>query len=147
GSAWNGVRGAKFITFPFETFEEAVLSRLREVKPADILPQDDGAADKVLTLDRKLADIMDRIGTIKAAMMESDDLPSLVEVLRSLERKRAAVNDELTEAQHTVASPLSSAWGDARSLLDAIQDKETKIRLRAALHRICDGIWCLFVSR
>src|SRR5262249_39592002 len=36
----NGVGNAKFVSFPRDTFERAILSKLREIDPREVLPSD-----------------------------------------------------------------------------------------------------------
>ncbi len=149
--AANGVKGTKYVSFPLEVFERAILSCLREIDPHEVLPGGNGAADRLLALTGRLADVEARVEQVKAQLIDGGDVPALADVLRTLETRRAALAEELAEAQRQAASPLSAAWGEAKSLLatlDAAPDpEETRLRLRAALRRMVEGIWCLFVAR
>jgi DNA invertase Pin-like site-specific DNA recombinase len=145
-----GVQGASYVSFPLHVFEQAILSRLQEIKPRDVLPEGDGAADKVLALTGKLADAEGRIEKLKAQLIEGDDLAPLVDVLRTLEEKRVNLADELAAAKREAASPLAATWGEYRSLLDALakapDPADARVRLRASLRRIVESVWCLFVT-
>jgi DNA invertase Pin-like site-specific DNA recombinase len=149
--ATNGVKGSKLVSFPMPVFERAVLSRLREIDPREILPEGNPAADKVLALTGKLADVEGRIEAIKSRMVEGDEAGPIMDVLRTLDVKRAKAADELAVARREAACPLSEAWGEARNLAEAIDaapdQTEARVRLRGALRRIVEGIWCLFVAR
>ncbi len=150
--ACNGVRGARYVSFPLEPFEQAVLCRLREVDPREVLPGGaDDAASAVLALAGRLAETEGRIEAVKAQLLAGGDLAPLVDVLRSLEAKRVAEAGELAAARREAASPLASAWGECRSLLDALarapDPDEARVRLRAVLRRVVAGVWCLFVNR
>ena len=103
-----------------DVFERAVLSRLREIDPREVLPRGDGAADRVLALTGRLAGVEGRIEAVQAQLVEGGELAPLVTVLRSLEGKRAAAAEELARAKREAASPLSEAWGECRSLVDAL---------------------------
>jgi DNA invertase Pin-like site-specific DNA recombinase len=144
-----GHPGAEPITFPAGIFESAVLSELREIDPREILPGD-GTAARVLTLAGRLADAEGRLAKIQARMTEGDeDCGALVAVLRQLEAKRAAAAAELAQARREAASPLASAWGEYGSLADALDNApdpaDARVRLRAALRRMVEEIYCLFV--
>jgi DNA invertase Pin-like site-specific DNA recombinase len=149
--ARNGAKGALHVSFPLRVFEEAILKLLREIDPRELLPSTDGTADRVLALAGKVADLETRIEKVKAQLEEGGELAPLVDVLRSLDAKRAAAAEQLAEAQRAAASPLSAAWGDCRNLLAALKKAEdqadARARLRGALRRVAESIWCLFVAR
>jgi DNA invertase Pin-like site-specific DNA recombinase len=143
-----GVRGTRAVSFPHDVFERAVLSHLREIDPREILPGN-GAAERVQTLTGKLADIEGRAERIKAQMVDGEDVG--LDVLRTLERKRVAAAEDLARAKREAASPLSAAWGDYRSLVDVLEGApdpvDARTRLRAALRRMTEAFYCLFVGR
>jgi DNA invertase Pin-like site-specific DNA recombinase len=145
-----GVNGSVYVGFPLPVFEEAILGRLREIDPREILPEGSRAADRVLVLTGKLADVEGRVEALKAKMVENDIAP-LVDVLRTLESNREKLAGDLAEAQREAASPLSGAWGEARSLLDTIaaaaDPNDARVRLRGAIRRIVESVWCLFITR
>lgn len=148
----TGASNAKPTSFPLEVFEKAVLSKLKEIDPHDILTSN-VAADKVLALTGKVENIKGRIDKIKAQLVEEDDDPnsSIASVLRALDINLQAANKELAEAEREAASPLSSAWGECKGLLEAVSTgpdlDEKRTRLRSTMRRIMESIWCLFVAR
>jgi hypothetical protein len=145
-----GVNGSRHVSFPLIEFEREVLSWLREIDPREVLPGN-GAAERVLTLTGKLADIESRIEGVKAQLLDGGDLGPLVDVLRKLDARRATAADELAAARREATSPLATAWGECRSLadvLDGAPDPEgARTRLRAALRRVVESVWCLFVAK
>jgi DNA invertase Pin-like site-specific DNA recombinase len=147
--AMRGVPGSRFVSFPLKVFERAVLSRLHEVDPREVLPREDPAAGRVLALSGKRADLEARIGKVKAKLLDGGDLDSLVDVLRSLEAKLTVATEALAEAQREAASPLAGAWGECKSLLDVLDAAPdptvARLRLRSVLRRLVAGIWCLFL--
>ncbi len=154
--ATMGVGGATSPTFPFAALEQSILGRLREIDPREILPHDDGAADLVLALTAKVAAIDARMEKVKAMAVAVDaEGPELADdlgdVLARLRAQRNAVAGQLAEANRQAASPLAAAWGDCRSLLEVIEQapdrEDARVRLRSALRRMVEGIWCLFVAR
>lgn len=136
------------VSFPLHVFEAAVFKELREIDPRDILPDRGGAGDAVLALTGKLADIDARLAKVKTRMRGEDDLDTLIDLARELEGERKRVADELSAAEREAASPLSAAWGECQTLagtLEAAPDREAaRVRLRAALRRVVDSVWCLF---
>jgi hypothetical protein len=146
-----GLPGATYVGFPSVVFEQAVLSRLREIDPREVLPTGNNATARALSLAGKLAGLESRIEAIKGRLEEDEEVGPLVDVLRKLEKSRTEAADDLASAQRDAAAPLNSAWGETRSLLDALKSAphqaEARVRLRAILRRIVDGIWCLFINR
>jgi hypothetical protein len=137
------------VSFPFEPLEEALLSRLREIDPREVLPRQDRWGDKVLALTGKRADLDGRIEKVKAQLIDGGEIAPLVDVLRALQAKLAAAEGELAEARREAASPLSGAWGEFPSLLDALDagGEDARVRLRSVLRRTVEGIWCLFMGK
>jgi DNA invertase Pin-like site-specific DNA recombinase len=140
---------ARGYTFPFATFEAAVLSLLAEIDPHDILNGDDGP-DETLLLAGELAGVEARIAELEAELLKGD-VASLARALRQLEGQKEELAGRLATARQKAAHPLSEAWGEARTLLgtlDAAPDPyDVRVRLRAALRRIVDSIWMLVVAR
>jgi DNA invertase Pin-like site-specific DNA recombinase len=132
-------------SFPADTFEWAVLSRLAEIDPQEIL-NGDHAPDEALTLAGELAGVEGRIAGLEAELAEGD-IPSLARALRSLEARRKDLAERLAAARQKAANPLSEAWGETQSLaaaLEAAPDPEdARLRLRAALRRVVDSVWVL----
>jgi hypothetical protein len=62
-----GVPGCKVVSFPFDTFERAILSCLREVKPRDVLPRK-GREDKTVVLSGRLAEVEAEVEKLKARL-------------------------------------------------------------------------------
>lgn len=148
--ATQGIEGSQTTSFPFDVFERAVLSCLREIDPADILPRSDRGADKALSLTGRLAEVDAEIEKIKARLQKKYS-DALADVLDRQEGERKSLSDQLNEARQEAASPLGEAWGQCQSLLDVVETmpdaEEARVTLRAALRRIVENIWCLFVAR
>jgi DNA invertase Pin-like site-specific DNA recombinase len=147
---YNAIEGrAAMCSFNFATFEKAVLSLLREIDPHDILNGDSGP-DESLALAGELATVEGKIGELEAELLQGD-VAAVVKVLRDLEAKKADLAAKLAEARQRAAHPLSEAWGQAQSLVSAIDSapdpKDARLRLRTALRRIVSSIWLLVVPR
>ena len=148
--AIQGIKGAKYISFPLSTFESAILSELKEIQPTDVLPQHDDTANRSVVLAGKLGNLELRIEKIKAQLVEGDDIASVVSVLKTLEADKKATADELAIARQEESSPLSEAWGECKNLVDVItssaDEQDARTRLRAAIRRITKEVFCLFLE-
>lgn len=149
--AAQGVAGAKYVSFPRATFEAAILSRLREINPAEVLPEGSAATDRVAALRGRELDLEERIRKLKAELRTGDEIAPLVEVLRELEAERLEVVEELAVARREAASPVGAALGECKTLAETLAGAEDQIeartRLRAAIRRAIESIHCLFVAR
>jgi DNA invertase Pin-like site-specific DNA recombinase len=147
----SGVEGrAARYSFPFATFEAAVLSMLREIDPHEILNGDDGP-DETLALAGELAEVESSIVAISADLDAHGESPEQYRRLRQKEARKAELVKLLAEARQKAAHPLSEAWGEARTLIDALDKapdpQDARMRLRAALRRIVESIWLLPIGR
>lgn len=137
-------------TFPLDTLEAAVLARLRELDPRELLPPSDDASE-ALTLATELTAIKGRIAAIEAELAEEGDVAALARVLRGLEARKKDVAQRLATASQKAASPAADAWGDTRSILSALAGaagpEDARTRLRSALRRLIESIWILVVKR
>jgi DNA invertase Pin-like site-specific DNA recombinase len=136
-------------SFPLEVFERAILSQLAEIDPHEILNGDTGP-DESIVLAGQLAGVEARIAVLEAELMVGD-VAALARVLRQLEERKRDLAARLAEAREKAYHPLSEAWGEAQTLLaalDAAPDaKEARLRLRSALRRMIDSVWMLVVPQ
>jgi DNA invertase Pin-like site-specific DNA recombinase len=137
-------------TFPLAVLERALLARLAEIDPREILPGGDDGADAALTLSGKVADLETRVAAVQAELIAGGDVPALAAVLRALEQQRAAAAEALAAAKAKAASPLSAAWGELGSLLAAVDSApdpgDVRVRLRSVLRRTVGGVYCVFAG-
>jgi DNA invertase Pin-like site-specific DNA recombinase len=135
-------------TFPFPTFEAAILSCLQEIDPREILNGDSGK-DETQTLAAELAGIEALIAKLTAALEEEGDVLPVVKKIKELEARKVVVNAQLAEARQKAAHPLSESWGEGQTLIDALATAndpyDARIRLRSCLRQIVDCIWILAV--
>jgi DNA invertase Pin-like site-specific DNA recombinase len=142
--------GAECFSFPFRSFERAVLSLLAEVDPREVL---DGARgpDETQILAGEQARLETSIAVIGADMDEHGESPALLQRLRRKEAELRAVVEKLAEARRQAANPLSESWGEFGTLaraLDAAPDPEdARLRLRSVLRNIVASVWLLVVPR
>jgi DNA invertase Pin-like site-specific DNA recombinase len=139
----------KFRAFPFQTFEAAILSLLREIDPHEILNGDAGP-DEALTLAGELANVEAKIAELEAELLQGD-VAALARVLRNLESTKTELVEKLSEAREKAAHPLSVAWGETQSLAASLNSApdpvDARLRLRRTLRQIVEGIWILVVRR
>jgi DNA invertase Pin-like site-specific DNA recombinase len=148
--AMRGKKGARYLSFSFPVFEQAILSMLKEVDPMEILGQDDGP-DEVLKLSGEMTKLEAAITAINAELDAHGESPALYRRVRAKEDEYREVAARHAKAQERAATPLSDAWGEARTLLDVLKaakdPTETRSRLRSVLQRIIKEIWVLVVPR
>jgi DNA invertase Pin-like site-specific DNA recombinase len=140
---------ARYRSFPFDVFEWAVLSKLAEVKPHEVMGREDGP-DEVQVLSGTLAGVEAKIAELEAELLNGD-VAALARVLREQEARKTDLAARLAEARQKAAHPLSEAWGQARSLFHTLaaapDPRDARLRLRSALRRVVSEIRLLVVPR
>jgi DNA invertase Pin-like site-specific DNA recombinase len=141
---------ARCLSFPFPTFERAILSLLREIDAKDILEHDDGP-DERLTLAAQLDRLKASITAITADMDLHGESPALFRRLREKEDEQRRLAARLDEARQKAVRPLARVWDQAHSLLNVLDNAtdsdDARMRLRTALRQIVSGMWLLVVPR
>jgi len=134
------------VSFPHEVFEQAVLTLLKEVNPADVLgkePESESAS-----VAAELAAKEQRIRQIEAELTgDADDVPSLVRVIRSLSGECDALRKRLVSLRQKESNPQGLAWAETLPLLDVAKDEPSRLRLRDLLRTIIEEIRVLIVPR
>jgi DNA invertase Pin-like site-specific DNA recombinase len=145
----NGGRGRCY-TFPYPVFEEAILSRLREVDPRDVLPKGKEPASKVDVLRAKLANVRQDLAGIQEEL-KAGFSKALAEVLRDREAAEEQLANELQEELARSVKPASRAWQELPSLVDLIKESDdpddVRLALRPVLRRIVESAWVLIVPQ
>jgi hypothetical protein len=136
-------------SFPFETFEAALLSLLAEVDPRDVLGRDDGP-DEVAVLSGEHARVEAKIAELEAELLRGD-VAAVARVLRQQEERKRQLAGDLDQARRRAARPLGEVWGDCKSLVAALGEApdpgDARLRLRSALRRVIESVWLLVVPR
>ncbi len=140
-------RGASWVSFPAAKFESGLVSQLAEVTAVDVLP---GSADGT-PVEALAGRITETDELIKLWTGNMDD-PTIVNVvaakLAELTNRRRVLAEELATAREEAASPLSETWGEFRSLaglLETDTSDETRLKVRSALRRTVESVYCLIV--
>jgi hypothetical protein len=146
---------APTVSFPAEVFEAAVLSLLREVRPADVVgkePEGEAAllAAEAAAVERRMREVEEELTRAEDGGDEqagaSGGGRALARVLRALGDKHQALLRRLAAAKQKEANPLSAAWSEARTLLDVARDEEQRLRLRDLLRQLVEDVWVLVVT-
>jgi DNA invertase Pin-like site-specific DNA recombinase len=140
-------RGAKWVRFPVEQFDVALLSRLRELKASDLEDGND-ANKKVEILEGRLRDVDALIGVWKAKMNNIAIADLVEEKLGELNTDRKQVATDLEAAKREAASPLSDSLDELNTLAGVLardNSDETRLKVRAVIRRIVTGVWVLLV--
>lgn len=141
-AAKDGRRGV--VSFPLRVFEGAILAQLKEVRLRDVRPGD--GDDGVEAMTARRAALSERLERIQSKLTDGDeDVGPLVDAVRKLQGQLDEVNAAVAAAEGR--EPIVDAWREVGSLADAAEDPESRPPLRAALRRLVESIYCLFVGR
>jgi DNA invertase Pin-like site-specific DNA recombinase len=138
-------------SFPFDTFEAAVLSCLKEIDPRDILPSDDQGPDEAAVLAGELAGVEAELAEAAAFMASQGFSATIGKRITEVEARKAKLTADLTDARARATCPAAVAWEEVGSLVDVLDrapdPQDARLRLRSALRRIVDSIWLQVVTR
>jgi hypothetical protein len=134
-------------SFPIDTFEQAILTHLREIDPGQILRQEE--PDETAQLAARLGDVRSQRKQIEDELVSLKATPKgAVRALAELEEQERQLEEQLRAARQKASHPLAETWGQAQSLLDAInRDPDARLRLRALLRQLVTDIRLLVVRR
>ncbi len=142
--------GRSWISFPAIPLEAAILSQLKEVTAADITPatSENSPANRVLVLQGELSESVKQIAHWEARL---DDLTIADTAARKQAdwiAKRKQLTADLATAEAEAASPVSTAWTEARSLMQLLAEDNTDATrqlVKASLRRSIKSIKCEFL--
>jgi DNA invertase Pin-like site-specific DNA recombinase len=145
----EGGRG-KCYTFPYPLFEEAILRHLSEVDPAEILPRQGEAPDRVEVLRAQLKNIRADLARIQDDLKEGYS-KGLAAVLREREAQEEQVATELQDELARASKPAEKAWEELPSLVGLVKDtpdpEDVRLKLRPILRRVIEEALVLIVRR
>jgi DNA invertase Pin-like site-specific DNA recombinase len=137
-------------SFPYATFEAAILSCLREIDPHEIL-NGGQRPDQTLILAGQLEAIETELVETAVFMEQHGFSVTIGKRITELERQKQDLVEQLQEARQKAAFPLSEVWGSVQTLAEtlakAADPMDARLRLRSALRRIISGIWIVVVPR
>jgi len=121
--ALRGVPGSRYLAFSYELLERAFLTFVRDVVPADVLPQKSNRkVDMVAQLAGRIAEIDHKIDRTKAKIASTPDVDVLLDVLADLERQKKPLSAEYERAKGAAAVAEAEALGEAKSVLALMGD-------------------------
>jgi DNA invertase Pin-like site-specific DNA recombinase len=147
----EGTEGrAPIVSFPLGAFEEAILAKLDEIDPREVLDQD--APDETGQLAAQKAEVRGKIDKLLAALeaeLDAGEEPSrgTQRLLKKLEDAEREIEQQLRKARQNAAHPLSESWGQAKTLIAVAADPDARLRLRSLLRQIVSEIRLLVVPR
>jgi hypothetical protein len=148
-SAGVAGRGKRY-TFPHHVFEDAVLSCLREVNPADVLPPESKGPSRAGLLRARLAEARRQAEQVTAELKNGFS-KGLAALLRQQEALEEATAQELQEELARTTRPAERCWNEFGSLVDVLTGAKdpdaTRLRLRTLLRGMVDEVWLLTVRR
>jgi DNA invertase Pin-like site-specific DNA recombinase len=138
------------VSFPLEPFERAMLGKLREIDPRELIDET-GPPSESKTLAAELTTVEASISAIVADMDANGESPVLFARLRAKEARQKELAESLAVAKAADATPVAAAWGEYQSLYDVMEKAkdrdDMRHRLRAVLRRMVSGVWLLAVPR
>jgi DNA invertase Pin-like site-specific DNA recombinase len=136
------------VSIQTEPFERAILEGLEELKPKDFLPERE-AEDGVAAAEGKLREVEAQLAAIEERLVGGESVGVLERAAKKLEQRQRELRADLEERRAKANTPPKAAWGQAKSLIAALQSapdpEAARVRLQAALRRLLARIDCLFV--
>jgi DNA invertase Pin-like site-specific DNA recombinase len=145
--------GCAFRPVDAAIFEKAILSRLVELKPADVLARTGKGTDKVAEWSGRLVVINRNLATMQKQAAVADDASAFIPIISDLAQQRKEAMVELDKAKSEAASREGDALGETQSLIRLLEDCEgaechdLRRKVRAALRRLVESIWVVIVAR
>jgi hypothetical protein len=137
-------------SMPYQVFEDAILSRLEEIDPHEIL-NGDHAPDETAPLAAELAQVDAELSEAAAFMDANGFSPTIGKRVAALEARKCDVAAQLLEARARAVHPASESWGEAQTLMQALASapdpQEARLRLRSILRRLVEDMRVLIVRQ
>jgi DNA invertase Pin-like site-specific DNA recombinase len=142
---------AKSSSFPYDTLETCILSKLKELDPREILGDPSDGPDDLAVLSGEQAQNDTELAALAADMEANGFSQTLSNRIRTLEARRTELAQKIVDARQRASSPASEAWGELKALCDIIAtaaDKsDVRLRIQAALRRIVTEGWMIVAKR
>jgi DNA invertase Pin-like site-specific DNA recombinase len=140
--------GGTVYTFPYPVFEQAVLGRLAELDPKDVLPGAKEGPSRVDVLRAELANVRADVAALQRDL-KGGYSKAVADVLREREQEEQRVAGELQDELARSVRPAERAWKEMKPLLDLVRagDEGTRLRVGVALRRLVDDARVLIVRK
>jgi hypothetical protein len=145
--------GSVFLSINYPVFEKAILGRLKELTPADVMGKPGAAQDRVAAATGRLVTITRNLDALKKKAAEADDVTAFLDLIADLDRRRKAAVVEMEKAEAEAAAEGADNLGEftsLASLLDEATPEERpalRARIRAALRRVVEMIYVQITRR
>ncbi|MBW3600432.1 MAG: recombinase family protein, partial [Planctomycetes bacterium] len=135
-AAKSGHPGAVYLAFPYAPFEQALLAWGYDLNLGDVLPRKATNLEAALgKVEGKVADLGNRIETLRRKMKTADNFDALVDLLVELENDKADAEAKVEALKREMATTESEALDRTKELIERLQaaDAEEVYRLRLKL--------------
>jgi hypothetical protein len=137
-------------------FERAILSRMKELRPSDVIADEkhaNGRETEIARLSGRLLDIDSRLERAQQRARTTEDFDAFLDLIQGLQGERKEVSERLAELRHEEADRPSADLGEAQGLIalleltPAEQRPELRQRLRTRIRQLVDAVWLVVVKR
>jgi DNA invertase Pin-like site-specific DNA recombinase len=146
--AHQGVPGTNRVSFPFGTFESAILRILSEINPDEVTG--DGSGSLLNDLEGELKRVKKELAQATEYMDAHGFSPTIAKRITTLEKRQAELEKKLAEADRRTTSS-HEIWGEAKDLLAALDKAKdpdhVRMRIRGCLRSVVESIQLLVVPR
>jgi DNA invertase Pin-like site-specific DNA recombinase len=109
--AAGGLEGSHWRTFPVEPLSRGLLSRMSELRAADLFS--DPGASKIAVIEGKIGEVERRLKAATARWEADPESPTWSRLVDAADKEHRALVAELNEARREAANPLSASWAEA----------------------------------
>ena len=146
------LRGAERKSFPYDLFEGAVLSNLKEITSADLATgKQKIEASRLTEISIKIGEKTQRAAELKEKLVSHPDITGIVESLGQVEKQKKELVAEYEEVRRTLATPTADGAEQVRGLVEllAASDDKQKVRqkLRAKIAAVVEKITITYSTK
>jgi DNA invertase Pin-like site-specific DNA recombinase len=140
----------------YSVFEAAVLSLLRELRPADIAAEGkpgNGRQAEIARLCGRLVDLDSRLERAKQRARDAEDFDAFLDLIQELQGERKQVGDRLAGLRQEEEGESAGDLGEAQSLIamlaraGAEELPDLRRRLKARIRLLVAEAWVVIVPR
>jgi hypothetical protein len=140
----------------YAVFEDAILDRLRELRPRDIAPEAahaNGREAEIARLSGRLLDIDSRLERAKQRARVAEDFDAFLDLIQELQAERHQVGEQLAELHQEQDNRRTADLGEAHSLIDLMkqtppeQRDDLRRRLKVRIRQLLSDVRVLVVPR
>lgn len=144
------------LRFDYPTFESAILSALRELRPDDVVdaePRSTGTEAEITRLSAKLLDLDSRVERAQHRARTTNDFDAYLDLIADLQSQRKQTGDRLAELRELEAGQPANDLHGSQSLIDLLANApadqlgDLRRRLKNRIRQLVAGIWVVIVPR